>query len=49
MENTANGPISFIEQDHTGSISVIPENQTVQFASPEKDTEETDALLTPRY
>lgn len=47
--NSVNGSASFIENENSTAVSFIPENQSIQFHSPEKDSQETDALLTPRF
>lgn len=44
-----NGSAQFIENDNNSAVSFVPENQSIQFHSPEKDSQETDALLTPRF
>lgn len=47
QEITSNGPTSLTEH-HEPVVSFIPENQSAQFHSPEKESRETDALLATR-
>ncbi|XP_031628059.1 metal transporter CNNM2 isoform X2 [Contarinia nasturtii] len=49
VEHTSNGPTSLNDQRaSTPAVSFIPENQSIQFHTPEKESRETDALLAPQ-
>lgn len=49
QELTSNGPTSLTEhREISPAVSFVPENQSAQFHSPEKESRETDALLATR-
>lgn len=49
QEFTSNGPTSLTEhREISPAVSFVPENQSAQFHSPEKESRETDALLATR-
>lgn len=49
QEHTSNGPTSLTEnRDTSPAVLFVPENQSIQCQTPEKESRETDALLATR-